>query len=131
MKRQLITVLFALCLLPISANAALRVFSCEPEWSSLLAELAGEHAEVYTATTAQQDPHYIQARPSLIAQMRRADLVVCTGAGLEAGWLPVLMARGGNPGVRRGTDGYFEAADFVTMLGVPQNLDRAEGDIHA
>jgi len=131
MKRQLITVLFALCLLPITANAALRVFSCEPEWSSLLAELAGEHAEVYTATTAQQDPHYIQARPSLIAQMRRADLVVCTGAGLEAGWLPVLMARGGNPGVRRGTDGYFEAADFVTMLGVPQNLDRAEGDIHA
>ena len=63
--------------------------------------------------------------------MRRADLVVCTGAGLESGWLPVLMARGGNPGVKPGTDGYFEAVDFVPMLGVPQRLDRADGDIHA
>jgi len=131
MKRQILAVLFALFLLPQYVMAGLRVFSCEPEWASLVTELAGDHAEVFTATTAQQDPHYIQARPSLIAQMRRADLVVCTGAGLEAGWLPVLMARGGNPGTKPGTDGYFEAANFVPMLGVPQRLDRAEGDIHA
>ncbi|MGD8629898.1 MAG: zinc ABC transporter substrate-binding protein [Gammaproteobacteria bacterium] len=131
MKRQILAVLFALFLLPQYVMAGLRVFSCEPEWASLVTELAGDHAEVFTATTAQQDPHYIQARPSLIAQMRRADLVVCTGAGLEAGWLPVLMARGGNPGIKPGTDGYFEAANFVPMLGVPQRLDRAEGDIHA
>jgi zinc/manganese transport system substrate-binding protein len=131
MKRQLFPVLFALILLPQNVPAALHVFSCEPEWASLVTELAGEYAEVFTATTAQQDPHYIRARPSLIAQMRRADLVVCTGAGLEAGWLPVLMARGGNPGVKPGTVGYFEAVDFVPMLGVPQRLDRADGDIHA
>jgi len=131
MKHQVLSVLFALFLLPLNASAAMRVFSCEPEWTSLVTELAGDHAEVFTATTAQQDPHYIQARPSLIAQMRRADLVVCTGAELEVGWLPVLMARGGNPGVKPGTDGYFEAADYVPMLGVPQRLDRAEGDIHA
>jgi len=130
MTRYLLSVLFGLLLLPLNAAATLRVFSCEPEWSSLVTELAGEHADVFTATTAQQDPHYIQARPSLIAQMRRADLVVCTGAELEIGWLPVLMARGGNPRVKPGTDGYFEAANFVTMLGVPQHLDRAEGDIH-
>ena len=130
MIRYLLSVLFALILLPLNAPAALRVFSCEPEWAALVAELAGEHAEVTTATTAQQDPHYIQARPSLIAQMRRADLVVCTGAELEVGWLPVLMARGGNPKVKPGTDGYFEAANYVPMLEVPQRLDRAEGDIH-
>ncbi len=130
MTRYLLSVLFALLLLPLNAPAALRVFSCEPEWAALVTELAGDHAEVFTATTAQQDPHYIQARPSLIAQMRRADLVVCTGAELEVGWLPVLMARGGNPKVKPGTDGYFEAANFVPMLGVPQRLDRAEGDIH-
>jgi zinc/manganese transport system substrate-binding protein len=131
MKHQLLPGLFALLLLPLNAPAAMRVFSCEPEWASLVTELAGDHAEVFTATTAQQDPHYIQARPSLIAQMRRADLVVCTGAELETGWLPVLMARGGNPRVKPGTDGYFEAADYVPMLGAPQRLDRAEGDIHA
>jgi zinc/manganese transport system substrate-binding protein len=130
MTRYLLSVLFGLLLLPLNAAADLRVFSCEPEWSSLVTELAGDHADVFTATTAQQDPHYIQARPSLIAQMRRADLVVCTGAELEIGWLPVLMARGGNPRVKPGTDGYFEAASFVPMLEVPQRLDRAEGDVH-
>jgi zinc/manganese transport system substrate-binding protein len=131
MKRQLLPHLLALVLLPLNLPAAMRVFSCEPGWAALVTELAGEHAEVFSATTAQQDPHYIQARPSLIARMRRADLVVCTGAELETGWLPVLMARGGNPKVKPGTDGYFEAADFVPMLGVPQRLDRAEGDIHS
>jgi zinc/manganese transport system substrate-binding protein len=130
MTRYLLAVLFGLLLLPLNAAAGLRVFSCEPEWTSLVTELAGDHADVFTATTAQQDPHYIQARPSLIAQMRRADLVVCTGAELEVGWLPVLMSRGGNPRVKPGTDGYFEAANFVPMLEVPQRLDRAEGDVH-
>jgi len=131
MTRYLLSVLFGLLLLPLNAAATLRVFTCEPEWTSLVTELAGDHADVFTATTAQQDPHYIQARPSLIARMRRADLVVCTGAELEIGWLPVLMARGGNPRVKPGTDGYFEAASFVPMLEVPQRLDRAEGDVHA
>ena len=130
MTRYLLSVLFGLLLLPLNAAADLRVFSCEPEWGALVTELAGDHADVFTATTAQQDPHYIQARPSLIARMRRADLVVCTGAELEIGWLPVLMARGGNPRVKPGTDGYFEAASFVPMLEVPQRLDRAEGDVH-
>jgi len=131
MKRQILAVLFALFLLPQTVSAAMRVFSCEPEWTSLVTELAGDRAVVFTATRAQQDPHYIHARPSLIAQMRRAELVVCTGAGLEAGWLPVLMARGGNPEIKPGTDGYFEAANFVPMRDVPQRLNRAEGDIHA
>jgi zinc/manganese transport system substrate-binding protein len=130
MTRYLLSVLFGLLLLPLNAAGDLRVFSCEPEWGALVTELAGDHADVFTATTAQQDPHYIQARPSLIAQMRRADLVVCTGAELEIGWLPVLMARGGNPKVKPGTDGYFEASAFVPMLEVPQRLDRAEGDVH-
>lgn len=130
MKRLIATIASALIALPLSAIADLRVFSCEPEWAALVDELAGDHAEVFTATTAQQDPHYIQARPSLIARMRRADLVVCTGAGLEVGWLPVLMSRAGNPKVKPGTSGYFEAANYVRMLEVPQRLDRSEGDVH-
>jgi zinc/manganese transport system substrate-binding protein len=130
MNRQIPLVLCVLVLLPTNAAADLNVFSCEPEWAALVKELAGDHAEVFTATTAQQDPHYIQARPSLIARMRRADLVVCTGAELEVGWLPVLLRRGGNPRVQPGGDGYFEAANYVPMLEVPQRLDRAEGDIH-
>jgi len=123
--------LFVLALASPAAQAALRILACEPEWGALAQELGGDNVTVYTATTAQQDPHHIQARPSLIAQARRADLVVCTGAGLEVGWLPLVLRRSGNPGIQTGTNGYFTATDFVTLLEKPQRLDRAEGDVHA
>ena len=115
--------------LPVSAT--LNVFACEPEWASLVQELGRDKIKVFSATTAQQDPHRIQARPSLIAKMRQADLLVCTGAELEAGWLPVLLRRAANPRVQPGQPGYFEAAQHVTLLDKPTRLDRAEGDIHA
>lgn len=113
------------------AHAALNVFACEPEWAALVKELGGEDVKVYTATTALQDPHHIQARPSLIAKMRQADLVVCTGAELETGWLPVLLSESGNGKVQPGQPGYFEAARHVALLEKPVRLDRAEGDVHA
>src|SRR5688572_24274915 len=78
------------------AHAALRVFACEPEWAALAQELGGPLVEASSATTAQQDPHQIQARPSLIARVRNADIVACTGAELEAGWLPLLLQQAGN-----------------------------------
>jgi zinc/manganese transport system substrate-binding protein len=117
--------------LPFAAQAALNVFACEPEWGALAKEIGGDAVKVYTATTALQDPHRIEARPSLIAQMRRAGLVVCSGAGLEAGWLPVLLREAGNAGVQSGRPGYFEATRFVALLEKPASLDRAQGDVHA
>ena len=115
----------------LPASAALNVFACEPEWASLTQELGQDKVKVFSATTAQQDPHRIQARPSLIAKMRRADLVICTGADLEIGWLPVLQRRANNPKVQPGQPGYFEAAQHVSLLDKPVRIDRAEGDIHA
>jgi zinc/manganese transport system substrate-binding protein len=115
----------------LPAHAAIKVFACEPEWASLARELGGDAVTVYAATTARQDPHRIEARPSLIAQMRRAELVVCTGAELEIGWLPVLLADAANPAVRPGQPGYFEASAFVTLRDKPTRLDRADGDVHA
>lgn len=126
---RLLLVLF-LCL-PAGAHAALNVFACEPEWAALASEIGGDAVRVYSATTARQDPHRIEARPSLIAQMRRADLVVCSGAGLEDGWLPVLLREAGNAGVQRGRPGHFEAARYVALLEKPAALDRAQGDVHA
>jgi zinc/manganese transport system substrate-binding protein len=116
---------------PLSVAAAVNVFACEPEWAALTQELGGEHVSVYSATTARQDPHRIEARPSLIARLRTADVLVCTGAELEAGWLPVLLQEAGNAQVRPGGPGYFEAAQHVGLLDIPERLDRALGDIHA
>jgi zinc/manganese transport system substrate-binding protein len=115
---------------PGLASADLDIFTCEPEWASLAAELGGENVRVGSATHALQDPHYIQARPSLISRVRRADLLVCSGAQLEIGWLPRLLSKANNPRVRPGSDGYFEASMFVPRLDVPDSVDRAQGDIH-
>ena len=120
---------FLLWALP--ADAALRVFACEPEWGALVQELGGSNVEVSVATSALQDPHQIQAKPSLIARARNADLVVCTGAELEIGWLPLLLQQSGNAKVQPGQPGNFAAADFVRKLDVPSQLDRAQGDVHA
>lgn len=112
------------------ASAALKVLACEPEWGALAQELGGDKVAVYNATIALQDPHRIQARPSLIAQARSADLLACTGSELEIGWLPILLRQSGNPNIQPGKPGYFEAANYVTKLEIPTRLDRSEGDVH-
>jgi zinc/manganese transport system substrate-binding protein len=113
------------------AHAALSVFATVPEWGALAEDLGGDKVKVYTATNALQDPHHIEARPSLIARARNADLVVATGAELEIGWLPLVIQQAGNPKVRPGQPGHFEAAAFVTLSDKPARLDRADGDVHA
>jgi zinc/manganese transport system substrate-binding protein len=120
-----------LSLLALPAHAALHVLACEPEWGALAQELGGDLVDVSVATNALQDPHQIQAKPSLIARARNADLVVCTGAELEIGWLPVLLQQSGNAKVQQGQPGNFAAADHVRKLEVPGQLDRAQGDVHA
>ena len=111
-------------------QADLRVFTCEPEWEALAVEIGGNLVKTDSATHALQDPHYIQARPSLIAKLRRADLLICSGADLEIGWLPQLLSKANNPDVRPGNNGYFEASSFVPRLDVPASVDRAKGDMH-
>ena len=131
MKKILITYLLLLLLgLPVAANAELRVFACEPEWSALAEEIGGGLVKATSATHALQDPHYVEARPSLISKMRKADLVVCSGAQLEIGWLPMLLSKANNPQVLPGKNGFLEASSFVPRLGVPDNVDRAQGDMH-
>ena len=124
-------VLFLTILTSTSAHANLQVFACEPEWAALVKSLGGEHVKVYTATTNQQDPHHIQARPSLIAKARRADLLVCTGAELEVGWLPLLLRKSANARIQTGQPGHFMASNYVSLLGKPLVLDRSLGDVHA
>jgi len=118
------------CFLSTSVHAGLNVFACEPEWVALASELGGDKLNIYQATSALQDPHHIDARPSLIAKMRHADLVVCTGAGLEVGWLPLVIRQSANDKVLEGQPGHFAAAMQVERLDIPQNVDRSMGDVH-
>jgi zinc/manganese transport system substrate-binding protein len=132
MKKVLLTATALLLALGAqTARADLKVLACEPEWGALVKELAGDKAGLYVATTGLQDPHHIEARPSLVAAARNTNLLVCTGAELEVGWLPVLIRQSGNSAIQPGKPGNFEAAAYVRKLEVPERLDRADGDVHA
>jgi len=131
MRKSIIGATFLMLAGIAPAYANLNVFACEPEWGALSSEIGGDKVSIYTATTGGQDPHLIQARPSLIAKMRNADILVCTGAELEIGWLPMLESQASNAKIQSGAPGAFFATNFVNLLEAPAALDRAQGDIHA
>ena len=120
-----------LSLITSLAHADLKVFATVPEWGALAEALGGNKVQVYTATTGLQDPHRIQARPSLIAKARNANLLIATGAGLEVGWLPTVQREANNAGIMPGQPGFMEVARYVRMLDVPTVVDRTMGDVHA
>ncbi len=131
----MVNILRALCLIAAlaitgSAHAAVRILATTADWGALASELGGDKVDVYTATNALQDVHRVDAKPSLVARARNADLVVANGAELEAGWLPVLLQESGNRKVQPGTPGYFEATAQLKLIEVPTAVDRAMGDIH-
>jgi zinc/manganese transport system substrate-binding protein len=131
MIRKLIGAGLALALLIVQpARAEIRVLATTADWGSLATELGGDKVNVYTATSALQDVHYVNAKPSLVARARTADLVVANGGELEIGWLPVLLQESGNPKIQPGAPGYFEAAAYVRMVDVPSSVDRSQGDVH-
>jgi zinc/manganese transport system substrate-binding protein len=116
--------------LPRPAQAALRVLATTPEWAALTRELGGDKVDVYAATSAFQDVHRVDAKPSLVARARNADLVVAAGAELEVGWLPILLRESGNARIQPGNPGYFEADANLRLLEVPSAVDRSMGDVH-
>ena len=131
MKKTSALLLAALLATAPAAQAKLKVFACEPEWASLLTELAADKVDVDIATSALQDVHQIEAKPSLIAKLRSADLTVCTGAELEIGWLPMIVTQSANKKIVAGAPGVFQPTDYVNLMEKPSSLDRSQGDIHA
>jgi len=114
----------------LPANAALKVLATTADWGALTRELGGERVDVYVATTALQDVHRVEAKPSLVARARTADLLVATGAELEIGWLPVLIQESGNTKIQPGQPGNFEIVSALRLLEIPSKVDRSMGDIH-
>jgi zinc/manganese transport system substrate-binding protein len=130
--KTILKIWLAFCIAAIAwpACAALNVFACEPEWAALAQELGGDKVSTSSATTARQDPHRLEARPSLIARVRSADMVICSGSELEIGWLPLLLTQSGNDRIQPGSPGFIEASQLVTRLEIPRVVDRSLGDIH-
>jgi zinc/manganese transport system substrate-binding protein len=131
--KKLFLIILSLGLLtaaPTSAFAKMNIFACAPEWGALAEEIGRDNVDVYTASNANQDIHHMRAKPSLLAAMRKAVLVICSGASLEVGWLPILLQKAGNAQVQEGDVGSIMASDYVERLEVMQQVDRSMGHVH-
>lgn len=122
--------LVPLLLLAGQAVAELNVVATTTNMAMLVKTVGGEHVKVTTLAPPDRDPHHLDVRPSMMAALRRADLVVSVGAELETGWLPPAIQGAANPRINPGTSGYFEAAAQVELIDPMQHADRSMGDVH-
>jgi len=113
------------------ASAALRVVATTPEYGAIAAVILGDPSKVVTLAKPTEDPHFVDAKPSHIVTLNRADVLIEGGAELEVGWLPPLLEGARNPKIAAGAPGHIRASEGVQLLDVPAALDRSQGDIHA
>ena len=118
-------------LLMARAQAKLNVVASTPDFGAIAQEIGGDRIELSTLARPTEDPHFVDAKPSFIVKLNRADALIEGGAELEAGWLPSLLDGARNPKLDTGKPGRIACADGISLLEVPSTLDRSKGDIHA
>lgn len=120
---------FSFCL--TSAEAKLNVVTTLPDLGAIAREIGGDKVDVTTMAKPTEDPHFVDARPSFVVQLRSADVLIDGGAELEIGWLPPLLQNARNPKIEVGKPGRVQASDGVRLMNVPASVTRAAGDVHA
>ena len=116
---------------PTYAQATLNVVTTTSDLGDFVRTIGGDRVAVDTICSGTQDPHYVQARPSYMVKLSRADLVVSVGLELEVGWLPSLVQGARNPDINPGSRGYLDASTAITPIEVPRGqIDRSQGDVH-
>src|SRR5215204_7776335 len=132
-KLLLISGLFTAAASPLpripASPPALKVVASLPTYGAIAKEIVGDQATVTAIAQGNEDPHFVQPKPSFVALLRDADLFVTTGLDLEL-WVPALLDRAGNRKVQEGGPGYVPAYQGITLLEVPTSLSRSAGDIH-
>ena len=117
-------------LMSFSASAKVNIVTTTPDLAALAAEVGGDHVTVKALSSPDENPHYVDPRPSLMLAVSRADLLILTGLELEIGWLPPLLINARNGKVLVGAEGYLDASTAIQVLEIPKTADRAMGDIH-
>src|SRR5499425_1575912 len=117
--------------LPAHAESKLQIMTATTDLAALAQEVAGDKADVESIARGYQDPHFVEAKPSFLLKLRKADLLIVVGLELEIGWLPPLITQSTNPKIQVGAPGYFDASRFARILEIPTGaVTRAEGDVH-
>jgi zinc/manganese transport system substrate-binding protein len=114
-----------------SVQAKLNVVATTPDLASLVSEVGGAKVSITILARPTEDPHFVDAKPSFITKLNRADVLVEGGAELELGWLPPLLEGARNPKLADGAPGHISCAKGIQLLDVPVSLDRSKGDLHA
>src|SRR3982750_1366607 len=123
--------LLLLSLVAVAQAKKLNVVTATTDMAALTQEVGGDHISVDSIAKGYQDPHFVEAKPSFLLQLRNADLLVVVGLQLEIGWLPPLISQSGNPKIQTGANGYLDASQFAKILEVPTEVvTRAMGDVH-
>ncbi|HJV48757.1 MAG TPA: metal ABC transporter substrate-binding protein [Geothrix sp.] len=125
--------LFAACFAvqPLTAGGKLNVVAATQDLAALTQEVGGDRVNLTAIARGYQDPHFVEAKPSFLLNLRRADLLVVVGLQLEIGWLPPLINQSGNPKIQPAAQGYFDASQFAEILEIPTaQVSRAMGDVH-
>jgi zinc/manganese transport system substrate-binding protein len=125
------SLLLLLGLLPVVAQAKLKVVATTPDFASVAEAVGGDNVEITTLARPTEDPHFVDAKPSFIVKLNRADALVEGGAELEIGWLPPLLDGARNAKLAPGAPGHIMGNQGVQLTEVPSTLDRSKGDIHA
>jgi ABC-type Zn uptake system ZnuABC Zn-binding protein ZnuA len=113
------------------ADAALNVITTTSDLAAIVSEVGGDKVAVESIARGYQDPHFVEAKPSFVLKLNRADLLVLVGRDLEIGWLPPLITQSRNAKIQPGADGYFDASQGVRILDLPTGqVTRAMGDVH-
>ncbi len=126
-----LSLLIALLFLPVSARAKINIVTTIPDLAAITREIAGDSADVRSIARGDQDPHYLEPKPSYALTLNRADLLIEVGLDLEVGWLPVLVTQSRNPKIQTGQPGRLVAAEGFPILEIPAGpVDRSQGDVH-
>lgn len=116
---------------PVQAAGKLQIITATTDLASLAQEVGGDRINVESIARGYQDPHYVEAKPSFLLKLRKADLLIVVGLELEIGWLPPLINQSGNPRIQVAGPGYLDASRFAEILEIPRGVvTRAEGDVH-
>src|ERR1043165_659385 len=131
--RFLIVALFACFLtgVPLGAQSKLNVIATTEDLASIAAEVGGDHITIDSIAKGYQDPHFVEAKPSFILKLQKADVLILVGRELEIGWLPPLITQSRNARIQPGADGYLDASLQAQILEMPTGqITRAMGDVH-
>src|SRR5256885_4948543 len=113
------------------ATGQLRVVATTPDLASVAKEIGGDRVNVVALAKPTEDPHFVDAKPSFIVTLNRADALIEGGAELELGWLPPLLENARNSKVAAGAPGRVVSSEGIRLLEIPTSFDRSKGDIHS